>query len=235
MRVPRISRRVTFANVASALALFIAIGGGTAFGLAGRNTVTSDDIVPANVRTSDIARNAVTASKINNAAPGIDAVNADKLDGISGENYQLGDGISGGEGFVQINNGAAVNPLVGLSGGHLSFTCGNPTSTLAYIDNASSGFDTDVWEGQGTGNHSTVTDGGSKTDLIPTGTSGTVRFQVFAEVVDDVTFSWFFDPTSTPNPNRCTVAVSTQTNGYPPALTPRKHGHARPAGPRPAP
>jgi uncharacterized iron-regulated membrane protein len=40
----RIRRHLTFANVASALALFIAVSGGTAVALSGSNTVFTDDI-----------------------------------------------------------------------------------------------------------------------------------------------------------------------------------------------
>ncbi len=228
-----IRRRLSFANVASALALFIAIGGGTAFGLAGHNTVTSDDIVAGNVRTADIAKNAVTASKINNAASGSDAVNADKLDGVSGENYQLGDGINRGDGFIEIPNGQGLTTAVNLSGGHLSFTCGATTSTLSYIDDASSPtFTTDLWLGEGNNTHSTVADGGSKTNLIPPAQDdGTVRFQVFAEAVDNVTFSWLYDSGS----DQCTIASSVQTNGFLPALFPRRPGRSHSSGSRPAP
>ena len=40
----RIRRHLTFANVASAVALFVALGGGTAVALSGSNTVFTDDI-----------------------------------------------------------------------------------------------------------------------------------------------------------------------------------------------
>ena len=40
----RIRRHLTFANVASAIALFVALGGGTAVALSGSNTVFTDDI-----------------------------------------------------------------------------------------------------------------------------------------------------------------------------------------------
>ena len=40
----RIRQHLTFANVASAIALFVALGGGTAVALSGSNTVFTDDI-----------------------------------------------------------------------------------------------------------------------------------------------------------------------------------------------
>jgi hypothetical protein len=42
--MPRIRRHLSFANVASAIALFVALGGGTAVALSGSNTVFTDDI-----------------------------------------------------------------------------------------------------------------------------------------------------------------------------------------------
>jgi hypothetical protein len=52
----RIRRHLTFANVASAIALFIAISGGTAVALSGTNTVFSDDIVNGEVKQLDLAK-----------------------------------------------------------------------------------------------------------------------------------------------------------------------------------
>jgi hypothetical protein len=58
--------RLTYANVAATIALFLAVGGGTvyaAFGL-GKNDVQSKNIAPKAVKTSDLAKNAVTSPKI---------------------------------------------------------------------------------------------------------------------------------------------------------------------------
>ncbi len=57
----RARRAITFANVASALALFIALGTGTAYAA---NTVFSTDIVDGQVKTADIADDAATTAKI---------------------------------------------------------------------------------------------------------------------------------------------------------------------------
>ena len=51
------------ATVIACLALFFALGG-SAIALQGRNTVDSGDIKPKNVKTSDLANNAVTTRKI---------------------------------------------------------------------------------------------------------------------------------------------------------------------------
>lgn len=61
----RIRSHLTFANVASAIALFVAISGGTAVALNGSNTVQSDDLGPgAQVTAADVAHNAVTSANI---------------------------------------------------------------------------------------------------------------------------------------------------------------------------
>ena len=60
-----IRRHLTFANVASAIALFVAISGGTALALSGSNTVQSDDLGPgAQVKAPDVAANAVNGSDV---------------------------------------------------------------------------------------------------------------------------------------------------------------------------
>jgi hypothetical protein len=65
----RIRKHLTFANVASAIALFVALGGGTAVALNGSNTVQSDDLGPgAQVKAPDVADNAVVSSDIKDGA-----------------------------------------------------------------------------------------------------------------------------------------------------------------------
>src|SRR3954468_7929498 len=61
----RIRRHLTFANVVSAIALFVALGGGTAVALTGSDTVQSDDLGPGSqVMAPDVAANAVNGSDI---------------------------------------------------------------------------------------------------------------------------------------------------------------------------
>jgi hypothetical protein len=62
--------RLTYANVAATIALFLAVGGGTvyaAFNL-GKNDVHSKNIAPKAVKTSDLAKDAVTSPKIKDGA-----------------------------------------------------------------------------------------------------------------------------------------------------------------------
>jgi uncharacterized delta-60 repeat protein len=70
----RIRRHLTFANVASAIALFVALGGGTAVALNGADTVQSDDLGPgAQVKGPDVAANAVNGTDVvDNSITGAD-------------------------------------------------------------------------------------------------------------------------------------------------------------------
>ena len=65
----RIRRHLSFANVVSVIALFVALGGGTAVALTGSNTVQSDDLGPgAQVKAADIAANAVNSANVVNGS-----------------------------------------------------------------------------------------------------------------------------------------------------------------------
>ncbi len=77
-------RRPSPAMVIAMVALFAALGG-TATALRGKNTVRSDDIAPAQVKTQDIRGNAVKAGKI--APNSVDAFKTDltKLRAVGGE------------------------------------------------------------------------------------------------------------------------------------------------------
>jgi hypothetical protein len=58
--------RLTYANVAATVALFLAVGGGTVYAAfqLGKNDVHSKNIAPKAVKASDLAKNAVTGPKI---------------------------------------------------------------------------------------------------------------------------------------------------------------------------
>ena len=68
----RIRRHLSFANVASAIALFVAVSGGTAVALNGSNTVQSDDLGPgAQVTAADVVNESLTGADIKNKS-GVD-------------------------------------------------------------------------------------------------------------------------------------------------------------------
>jgi hypothetical protein len=66
--VKQIRKRLTYANVMSSLAIFLVIGGATAFAALGKNTVGSKQLKKNAVTTPKIKKNAVTAAKIRNGA-----------------------------------------------------------------------------------------------------------------------------------------------------------------------
>jgi hypothetical protein len=70
----RVRSHLSFANVVSVIALFVAIGGGSAVALSGSNTVQSDDLGPgAQVKAADVAANAVNGQDvIDNSLGGVD-------------------------------------------------------------------------------------------------------------------------------------------------------------------
>jgi hypothetical protein len=83
----RIRPHLTFANVASSIALFVALGGGTAVALNGSNTVFSDDIVDNAVRTADVrddnlAGGGLAASDLRAGSVGGSEVAADSLGAV---------------------------------------------------------------------------------------------------------------------------------------------------------
>src|SRR3954447_13031729 len=103
-------RHLTYANVMSTLAVFLAVGGGAAYAA---NTVFSTDIVDGEVKTPDIASNAVVTGKIGNnqvfssnvrddtmpnggltavdLAPG--SVGSDEIADAAVTNFKLGSGV----------------------------------------------------------------------------------------------------------------------------------------------
>jgi hypothetical protein len=77
----RVTSHLTFANVASALALFIALGGSAYAVSLGKNDVRSRNIAPRQVKKSDLHKNAVTKRKVADNAIGSSEVGADSLTG----------------------------------------------------------------------------------------------------------------------------------------------------------
>ena len=78
-----IRQHLTYANVMATLAVFLVLGGGTAAALHGHNTVQSDDLGPgAQVKTADVANNAVNGANIvDNGVTG-DDVKESTLNGL---------------------------------------------------------------------------------------------------------------------------------------------------------
>lgn len=121
-----------------ALALFLAISGGSAYALAGHNTVFSDDIVNKQVKRGDLADGAVTSrafapgSIAPNAANAANAANAEALGSVSPAGYQrrVGGSCFNGRAISSIDANGAVtcdSPVNGINvvlsdGGYKFFT-----------------------------------------------------------------------------------------------------------------
>jgi hypothetical protein len=72
----RVRQHLTFANVVSVIALFAALGGGTAFALNGHDTVQSDDLGPAaQVKAPDVADDAVRGADVKDGSLGLTDLN----------------------------------------------------------------------------------------------------------------------------------------------------------------
>jgi hypothetical protein len=106
--------RLTYANVAATIALFLAIGGGTvyaAFGL-GKNDVHSKNIAPRAVKASDLAKNAVTSPKIKDGAVEAADIAAGVIANVTAD--VTGSATGGPRGSVNTNTTTAL-PLSGTT------------------------------------------------------------------------------------------------------------------------
>ncbi len=74
----RIRSRLSYANVMSTIAVFLALGGGVAYAA---NTIFSEDIVDGQVKSVDLGANSVGSNKINTGAVGNSDLAADAVDG----------------------------------------------------------------------------------------------------------------------------------------------------------
>lgn len=85
----KIRRHITFANVMSSLAVFLVLGGATAFAATelAKNSVGSKQLKSNAVTSGKIKKNAVTAAKVKN-----EAITTAKLKGAAVTGAKLGDG-----------------------------------------------------------------------------------------------------------------------------------------------
>jgi hypothetical protein len=105
-----------------ALALFLAISGGSAYALAGHNTVFSDDIVNRQVKKPDLADASVTSRAFAPTAVAPNAADAAKLGGLPPSTYQgrVSSSCAFGRGISAIDAGGGV-------------TCSSPVSVINVV------------------------------------------------------------------------------------------------------
>jgi hypothetical protein len=214
-------RHLNFANVASALALFIAVSGGTAVALKGVNGVNSGDIKNGSVKTKDLGKNAANGAKVNESTLGIvplaaNAEDAELLDGISSESFQIGNGISGA-----IAGGVPDNAQTGridLGSATLEMECNLPNLVVNVQDDAGGvsptpAAPTDVWFD---GLHEQLTADGASTGqhtydiTADPGITKTLQLWTADGVISDAHISAAED--LAPTPDLCQVVLPIQQN-----------------------
>ena len=204
-RRSRIRRHLTFANVASALALFLAIGGGTtAIALQGKNRVDSGDIRNSAVKTRDLANNAATGAKVNESTLTI-VPNANELDGFSSEAFQLGNGISFA--FIAALENGDDEAVVNLVDSTVNLAC-DSTPTVKVQDVTDAATPTDAWVD---GQHERLdTDGeeGTGQELAMDTDTALVQTWGARDLQGDLRASFFYDAAA--NPDLCIFAIEGQ-------------------------
>lgn len=174
----RLRGKITFANVVSVVALFLALGG-TAVGAfkLPANSVKSKQIAPNAATGADIAESTLgpvpsalsatkagTASQADNAANADHATTADHANDADTLNgtplYQLGDGIDIGTANAVANGGTAQFQM-GI--GNLTFHCDTATNdTVDFADRGGDSFATEIWHP----NEEVVADSGTAPGLF---------------------------------------------------------------------
>ena len=204
-RSRRIRRHLTFANTASALALFFAIGGGTAaIALKGKNRVDSGDIRNGAVKTRDLGNNAATGAKVNESTLTI-VPNANELDGFSSEVFQLGNGISFA--FVAALENGDDLAVVNLIDSTVNIAC-DSTPTVKVEDVTDAATPADFWVN---GQHERLdTDGeeGTGQELAMDTDTALVQTWGATDLQGDLRASFFYDDAA--NPDLCIFAIEGQ-------------------------
>ncbi|HWW67450.1 MAG TPA: hypothetical protein VNY83_05655 [Solirubrobacterales bacterium] len=129
----QIRKRLTYANVMSSIAVFLILGGATAFaaGQLGKNTVGTKQLKKNSVTSAKIKNGAVTGAKVNLASLGTvpsatNANNASQLGGIPASGYTRNDcGSLTGQikGFARINNASVSTTTLSTAGVETPYNC----------------------------------------------------------------------------------------------------------------
>jgi hypothetical protein len=217
--------RLTFANVISVIALFIALGGGAMAAVKLKaNSVKSKHIASNAATGNDVAEDTLakvpSAAQADLATNATNADNAATVNGVSSDDFQFGDGFDGaGAGILEDGEAGGLQ----LFEGDLGFVC-DATPQLAYVDAAGDADVTDIWVD---GTHTTLDDGDGLTPVNVTAAGDTVQVQIWggAGIVADVLASLSFD--ATPTPDECSIAIVSQENVGPGAVLLSRAGQDR--------
>ncbi len=243
----RIRRHLSFANLASGLALFLAVGGGTtAIALRGRNSVDSGDIVNGAVKTADLGRNAATGRKVKESTLGpvplavrsIKADDSDQLGGVDATNYQFGNGVEGAVSGTIDDDSETGTGRIDLGSATVRIHCIDPAITpseISVADDAgspgpSTAAPTDVWID---GNHDAITSDGGGTPVTPVaGAGSTTPVEIWStdDVVTDMMVNLAWDGVN----DNCVATVPIQQYlnlGGPASAMAGRSGADRPSPP----
>jgi hypothetical protein len=124
--------RLTYSNVVSTLALFLALGGGAAYAA---DKIHSGDIAPGAVRTSDVFKRAITSGKL-----GVGAVRSNQIAagavGPANLAFPVSFVASPSGGAAPVSNEPKPYPLTdnswGQKSGEINVVFGAATGTIAY-------------------------------------------------------------------------------------------------------
>src|SRR5262249_53796356 len=199
-------RRLSFANVISVIALFIALGGGA--------VAASVKLKPNQVKTKNIAPDAVTGDKAlessfgtvpsaNHANTAATADDAASVGGVSADDLQFGNGLDDARaGVVDANQNANFALASGPDADdQINIHCAaSPTLQYAPIVGpfTSATFPIEVWI-NGTHTHLSLSGGPIEIDNVPLNSDDTVEIQSFtnAGVVSHVVASVSWDAGNT--------------------------------------
>jgi azurin len=150
--VKKIRKRLTYANVMSSIAVFLVIGGATAFAALGKNTVGSKQLKKNSVTAAKIKKNAVTGAKVKDGSlTGSDinlgtlgtvpnashATNADNATNAGNSNTVAGNTLR----LINFSGDPEIGPteVLNLNGFTLTASCeaGDKTVVLANGPNGS--------------------------------------------------------------------------------------------------
>jgi hypothetical protein len=208
----RLRRHLTFANVVSVLALFIALGGGSYAAVKLKNNqVKSKHIAPDAVQGADANESSFgpvpRADQADSANTAATAANATTLDGLTPDDL-LGQGGNGFDdaiaGFIDTGTTGGIEVFEGAVG----VAC-SATPQLVYFDLGPDPADTDLWVD---GVHADVADEGFAGPFNFSGGQGTKQVHIWGGggTVAHLVVSAFFD--SAPSPDECRLALTSQEN-----------------------
>jgi hypothetical protein len=210
----RLRPRLTFANVVSVMALFIALGGGSYAAVKLKaNQVKSKNIAPDAVQGIDAnessfgqvpsANHANSANQANQANTAETAGNAETVDGLTPADFQFGNGVDNAvAGFIDDGETGGIFVFEGGVGVACSATPG-----IVYQDIGPDPFETDLWVD---GAHTPVPDQGQAGPFSLSSSEGTAQVHIWGGggTVAHVVASVLWDGAN----DECRVAFTSQEN-----------------------